>query len=356
MFVLATSVFLLNACEKEYSYEGGGFVNSETAVYNITDSSGNCSMQVSGAYYTGTALTAGNVVTIEVYVTDTGTYNINTAIINGIQFSASGTFITTGTQTIALTGSGSPGSAGDFNYSIKGSCSFAIHVTQAPVVNGVFTLVGAPDQCTDALVSGTYISGRAVTSANTIVIKADVSSPGPYSIQTDTLDNISFSASGTFTNAGIQTITLTATGTPQHPSNLSFNIDGGASLCDVDVTVRNPEPLASYVLESGFGNTIALCTGYTLSGDYIQGTPLTNSNYIALQVYVAETGNFTIATNVVNGVQFSYTGTFTATGTQHVNLYGSGTPAASGIFQFIPEIVGPHPIGGERCGLGVTFQ
>ena len=98
------------------------------------------------------------------------------------------------------------------------------------------------------------------------------------------------------------------------------------------------------------------CTSPTIAGNYSIGAALTSANTITVPVTVNTTGAYTITTNTVNGMTFSYTGAFTTTGTQYVTLTGSGTPSIAGTSSFIPEIVGPHPIGGSSCGFDVQVQ
>jgi hypothetical protein len=75
-----------------------------------------------------------------------------------------------------------------------------------------------------------------------------------------------------------------------------------------------------------------------------------------MSVYVQQTGNFTIQTSKVNGMVFSASGNFSSTGSQYITLTGSGTPVTAGSFTLIPQIVGPHPLGGESCAISVTVQ
>ena len=78
-------------------------VNTNISAYSI-----NCaSLQVNGVYEKGTPLNGSNTITMNVTVSTPGSYNITTDVVNGISFSASGVF-SVGTQTITLTGSGSP--------------------------------------------------------------------------------------------------------------------------------------------------------------------------------------------------------------------------------------------------------
>jgi hypothetical protein len=60
---------------------------------------------VSGDYTKGVVLNSTNKVTVKVNVTTIGSYSISTTATNGMTFSASGAFSTTGVQTVTLTGS-----------------------------------------------------------------------------------------------------------------------------------------------------------------------------------------------------------------------------------------------------------
>ena len=358
LFLLACVMFF-TTCKKEYSYEGGPINGNATgtAVFTLLGAGGTCTGSiVTGKYYMSTPLDATNIIELQVDVTTVGTYSVSTNSGNGIQFSTSGNFTVTGVQTITLTGSGTPSSAGSFNYTtpVGMGCFFTIDVTTAPIIMADFTLAGAPNVCTNANVKGTYVSGKALTISNYVDVSVNVISVGAYTLSTDTIDGINFSAIGTFTTTGIQTVSLTGSGTPNVPRNLTFTPKAGLSHCTFDVTIVNPDPLATYVLESGFGNP-SPCI-YTLSGNYTSGVTLSNSNFVTIHVFVTVVGNFTIATNTVDGMMFSYTGTFTTLGAQVVQLAGSGTPVSPGLYTLIPQIVGPHPIGGQACAFDMTVN
>src|SRR5436190_18636536 len=104
-----------------------------TAVFTLAGSPGSCVPgTVSGGYNVGTALNAGDSVTVQVNVTTPGTWSVATSTIGGMTFTGSGTFTTTGVQTIRLTGSGTPTTAGPFNFPISAgasTCSFTVTVT-----------------------------------------------------------------------------------------------------------------------------------------------------------------------------------------------------------------------------------
>ena len=81
-----------------------------------------------GTYVAGTALTASNTITLNVSVTTAGTWSVTTSpAVNGITFSGTGTFATTGAQTITLLGSGTPTAAGTHTFTVTGgaaTCTF----------------------------------------------------------------------------------------------------------------------------------------------------------------------------------------------------------------------------------------
>jgi hypothetical protein len=347
-----------SSCEKEYSYEGGPTTGPSggTAVFTLDGDGGNCTDPlINGTYTAGIALQPSNNVKLRVNVTTVGSYAVSTETVNGMRFSASGNFTATGVQTITLTGSGTPVSAGTapFTPPVGSGCSFFVTVTTAAPQIAGFTLEGAPGSCSNFKVNGTYTSGTALTSANTIEVMVNVTATGSYSIKTDTVDGISFSQSGDFTATGIQTVILKGSGTPATSDIFTFTPNTGTSGCTFDLTVLTAGPPATYVLESNQDHT---CTGYSVSGTYFTGTPLTSTNTMAVKVTVTVLGNFTISTNKVNGMSFSYTGEFVTPGSQIVVLTGNGIPTASGTFTFTPQIIGPHPIGGETCTADVDVM
>jgi len=352
LFALLTGLSLLTTCRKEYSYEGGPKKGS--AIYTLSGGGGICSgSTLSGDYIKGKALADTSTIQLEVHVDSIGTYSISTNTNDGFHFASNGTFTDTGTQYVILTATGTPGAVGDFTFSASATvpCTFTVTVTNAPVIQAVYTLTGTPDTCQNFAVHGNYIAGKAMDIANTVDVYVNVTAMGAYSLKTDTLDGISYSATGTFTATGIQKISLQASGTATDPRNLTFTPKINASHCTFNVAVINPEPLATYVLESGYGNPNPCI--YSVSGNYSTQSPLGTTNTVTIKVFVTVLGNFTIATNTVNGMEFSHTGTFTTLGSQVVILTGSGTPVAAGTFSFAPQIVGPAPLGGQTCAFNV---
>jgi hypothetical protein len=107
----------------------------------------NCASAVPDGLYEATSqLNPSNTVVITVNVTAIGTYNIATAVTNGMIFSASGTFTALGNTNITLVGSGTPVAAGTSNIPMPGTtpCTFPLVVDPVPQIDWKFTVTNAP--------------------------------------------------------------------------------------------------------------------------------------------------------------------------------------------------------------------
>lgn len=100
------------------------------AGFGLSGSPGICTgATVMGTYTAGTPLTGANKVVINVNVTSPGNYSITTPTVNGVSFSASGTFNLTGQNQVSLTGTGTPAAPGSFNVAVSGggnTCGFTL--------------------------------------------------------------------------------------------------------------------------------------------------------------------------------------------------------------------------------------
>ena len=201
-----------------------------------TGTGGACAgFNVHGAYAVGVALNSSNTVDVGVNVTTVGTYNITTTAVNGMTFSASGTFASTGVQIITLNGSGTPSSGGSTSFPLtagSSNCTFSVTVSSA----AVGTLGGSGSACAPFTINGTYTAGTALVSSNTVQVQINVTTAGTYSISTNTVNGYSFSASGT-ASTGMQTIMLNGTGTPTASGSNTFTVTFGTSTCTFTVTV-----------------------------------------------------------------------------------------------------------------------
>ena len=236
LLMAASLIFM--ACQKEVSFEQG---NSTASVGSLaTDASGNClGAVISGNYYKDTALNAGNYVDVTVQVDTVGTYTISTDTVNGYYFKATGTFASTGTQTVRLIGGGKPLAPGPniFTVIYNGTfCEFTVTVTAPAGGSSAFTVT-----CTGATPTGTYVAGTALSAtANTIVLNVNVTAVGSWSVTTaPAVNGITFSGTGNFTATGAQTITLAAGGTPTAAGTFTFTVTGGTGTCTFQVTVTS---------------------------------------------------------------------------------------------------------------------
>lgn len=293
--------------------------NTPPAVFTLEGSPGNCTgAVVNGSYATANALNFTNTVKINVNVTTAGTYSITTTK-NGMTFSATGVFTATGVQPVTLIGSGTPTGNGNNIIPITigtTTCNFTVPVG-TPAVG---FLGGTPGSCTPVSISGTYTAGTPLVGAsNTVQIQVNVTTLGVYSIATNTVNGISFAASGSFTVLGAQALTLNGSGTPTAGGTQNFIVTFGTSGCNFNLPVNGPAGAAVFS---------ANCALSTANGTYQAGTPLTAANTITLQVAVTTAGTYNITTGPINGMTFSGTGSVTLASTT-ITLTGSGTPVTA---------------------------
>ncbi len=290
---------------------------SGPATFTLAGAPNSCTTPViNGTYVKGGALNASNTVVLNVTVATAGSYNVSTVATNGMTFTGTGT-LATGAQTITLVGSGTPTNSGNTTIPITvgtSTCSFVI-----PVVDPISgTLGGAPGACTSSSVNGTYTLNVALTASNTVTVQITTAAVGPYSVSTNTVAGIRFSASGTSTGA-TQTITLLGTGTPTASGPQNFTVTFGTSTCTFSINIG-----------TGASAYTPDCSSAIQDGLYEVGTQLNCSNIIDIGVNVTATGPYTITTTAVNGMTFSASGTFTTLGSQTITLVGSGTPTTQG--------------------------
>lgn len=207
------------------------------------------------------------------------------------------------------------------------------------------TLGAASGVCTPISTSGTYTQGVALTSTNTATAQVNVTTPGTYTISTNTVNGVTFSGTGTFSTTGAQNVILTGTGLPTNSGNQSYTVTFGTSTCTFVVNYATGVAPAT----GSLGGAPSTCTPVTPAGTYTQGTALTSGNTITIQVNVTTAGSYNITTSTVNGVSFSKSGTFASTGVQSVTLTGTGTPTGSGSQTFTVTF------GSSTCTFTINF-
>lgn len=91
------------------------------------------SLVVYGEYTEGIPTNLSDSVVVGITVNTPGNYLISTDSVNGVQFYVQAGFTTASAQTLTIIGHGTPLSAGDFNYTIQGGCTFSVSFNPAPI-------------------------------------------------------------------------------------------------------------------------------------------------------------------------------------------------------------------------------
>ncbi len=183
--------------------------------------------------------------------------------------------------------------------------------------------IDASGNCLGAVVSGSYFKDTAIKASNYVDVSVKVDTIGTYTISSDTVNGYYFKATGSFNATGTQTVRLIGGGKPLATGTNIFTVTYNGTLCEFSVSVTAPT--------GGSSVFTITCTGATPAGTYVAGTALTAANTITLNVNVTNVGSWSVTTApAVNGIVFSGTGTFPATGAQTIVLTGSGTPTAAG--------------------------
>lgn len=196
-----------------------------------------------------------------------------------------------------------------------------------------FSLAATNNNCLHTNAGGSFSKGIPLTTKNTLLVNVTVDTIGTYTIATANINGILFKASGIFTEKGNQTILLQGQGTPVDTG--TFNYIPGADGCSIAITFTTGGALSNDAIFALTGAPDS-CLTPLIMGDYQKGTPLNKADSIVLKVTVGKPGAYSISTNANNGMLFYANGTFTGNGLASITLYGIGSPAAAGIFNFTP--------------------
>jgi hypothetical protein len=286
--VISCCALLFSSCQKDYSLEKGV---TQSATGSLWDSTGNCLPDtVIGTFYNG--VTPGGdtaYVEIQVNVTQTGSYNINTGKPeNGLVFSDSGFFSNTGLNTIRLKPIGTPilNKPTTFNVSFDSTfCSFSIDVQDSTGTGlggvdttGTNTGGGDPDDDGNWQFSqGSFTYAGGIDSAkkdNSTGVAVFLNLNGSTSATGDTTMSIKFLIPATDIQIG--TYTLTANG-------IVFSVVDASSL-----TVL----LTADFLTPGTDFTINI-TSYDAATQIVQGTFSGKAQDNLGNIVTISDGNFT---------------------------------------------------------------
>jgi uncharacterized protein (TIGR02145 family) len=169
----------LNTCTNSITAPGGGGASSGgTAVVSAWSSTVGCSVGagtnnspagvrrggVNETMVQGTPAPSTATITLVANVTTAGTYTIFTNTVNGVTFSASGTFGSTGNQTVTLTPTGTPTLAGNYMWTTNRTPSINVYgsviTTNAPLGSTYTTHF-------NGIISGVHVGGTEVNASQT---------------------------------------------------------------------------------------------------------------------------------------------------------------------------------------------
>ncbi|WP_298733554.1 hypothetical protein [uncultured Chitinophaga sp.] len=94
--------------------------------------------------------------------------------------------------------------------------------------------------CTNFLVQGNYVSGATLDESHTVTLEVQVDYPGQWEVTTETVNGVFFANGGIFTEKGLQTITLYATGVPGETGYTIVPVVVGNSACGFAVNITDP--------------------------------------------------------------------------------------------------------------------
>jgi hypothetical protein len=205
---------------------------------------------------------------------------------------------------------------------------------------------GTTGDCLGSVVGGTYKADVSLADSNYVDIKVDVTTAGSYTINTDTINGFYFSAAGSFTATGENTVRLQGNGKPQTVGTNIFTVLYDSTLCTFSITtlVGGGGGTAVYTLQGAPNN----CNPGSTQGTYAAGVATNSSNTATVNVDVTTVGTYSIITSAVDGVTFTASGTFSGTGAQAIVLNASGTPTAEGSFTI------PVTVGSTTCSFPLT--
>lgn len=255
--------------------------------------------------------------TIRANVTRPGSYFLS-ATTNGITFSGSGTFSSTGITDIVLTGSGTPTTLNMNTAFILNTGSPATLTFSSPVGH---RSSGGTSEITSYISTtprGNLWLGYNYTGTEVQqTITANFLKVGSYNIKAFA-NGVTFTGNGSVTSIGNNNIVLTASGTP-------LNISDGDNFT---LNTISPDYTFSRPTVHGSTNGSAIVSSYgrgTSTGFMYPGRQVSNVSQI-MTADVTTVGSYNLITPTANGVTFAASGNFTNTGIQYVTLTGTGTP------------------------------
>ncbi|MDN3656204.1 hypothetical protein QWZ08_11235 [Ferruginibacter paludis] len=121
--------------------------------------------------------------------------------------------------------------------------------------------------CTD-IITHRFFTGEAITGADSIRVKVNVTATGAWNYQTDTINGISFSGGGAVSETGLQYIAVAPKGTPALPGNFVHHFTSDTSQANVFVSVTDKNVTTEAVpADTPYFNLTIDSTIYTITND-----------------------------------------------------------------------------------------
>lgn len=244
---------------------------------------------LSGTFQEGQALTPADNLVLPVDVTQTGSWDALSDTLNGIYFTGHGTFVTTGPNTVTLTGNGTPTASGTFIYPI--TLTTLGSSTRTRSINFNDAPPPAPDlttSCTGFLLPYTANNGTASGTINGLPVTATFSeyvrviAGGLSSVST-----IPASGCGATTPTMSNNFVLGGTATMFNGlSSMKINFNRKVSNLKINMTAVNTNESSTFTLKNNgvtVSPAIQLSPSGTCNSNFtVNGTTITLSSGNAL--------------------------------------------------------------------------
>jgi hypothetical protein len=145
-----------------------------------------------------------------------------------------------------------------------------------------FTLVASGSDCSDALATGDYVVGTALSAANLVMVTVDVTQVGSWSYNTGTVKGFSFSGSGSFAATGQQIIVLKGSGKPTEGGSIVFPLNIGGTTCSFSVTVTDGAVVTGDIYYKATIGGVDYYQAVTATNHYEAGSGLGGTDDVAI--------------------------------------------------------------------------
>ncbi|HTB24490.1 MAG TPA: PQQ-binding-like beta-propeller repeat protein [Puia sp.] len=211
--------------------------------------------------------------------------------------------------------------------------------TSPQVINGISsgTLQATANNCAGIVIHGTYQKDSAMNLSNSISVLVNVFKSGSYNIYTDTVNGLSFKASGKFTTIGIDSVVLTGSGIPDSVGKNIFTVHYDSTFCDFTISTSTTASSDSGLVFTDGGSSGFIYAFNALSGrliwQYATGNLITSAvpTLYNGSLYLGTDGGNMVCLDARTGIKkwLYYTGSLSG-----VDIMSSGAAALNGMMYF----------------------